>query len=357
MTRHKGGFIVDGGVRVKVRSQFPKTRRRQLHKVVIGSFCISLILIGFMTPIPDRMVSRMRGLWIQMNQSIRQYHNKVTEVKNIKLSLEKVGADSDTPYDYITKPRKNLYEGNLVLINGNHGSLFLEKKKLVSVDAYKNTAYKCEDSNMKLNREMIVAFNEMMQEFEKATGKRDMIITSAYRTLQDQETILQEKINLFGEEGALKWAMLPGYSEHHSGYAVDLSIYTDDNKYISYTGQDEYAWINQNCYRFGFIRRYTEDKEEITGVVDEQWHYRYIGVPHSYVATEKNFCLEEYIAYLKNFTFDQQHLQVESEAGMYEIYFVPSQGKQTTIPVPENDAYEISGNNVDGFIVTVALGH
>ena len=69
----------------------------------------------------------------------------------------------------------------------------------------------------------------------------------------------------------------------------------------------------------------------------------------------KDFALEEYMSYLKQFTFNTQHLEVTCDAGSYEIYFVPSENKETKVPIPMNKSYTLSGNNEDGFIVTVAL--
>ena len=67
-------------------------------------------------------------------------------------------------------------------------------------------------------------------------------------------------------------------------------------------------------------------------------------------------CLEEYIDYLKQFSFSKQHLNVEDDQHQrYQIYYVPSDGQRTEIPVPKDNQYTISGNNVDGFLVTVSL--
>lgn len=351
---------MDGALKAKHGNKYNEDRRKRCLKGVMGlSLCIGMMIILFATPIKARLIARINLLVEEIENAITSEY-EAPEIDYFKLSSIEVaskdyGMDMFNQYEYIVKTRRDLYNGNLQLINGSHGYLFREMEQLVEVQTNKNKSYKLIDTKMKLNREMLHALNDMMKEFEEATGKHDMIITSGYRTLADQGEVLQEKINLWGEEEALRWAMLPGYSEHHSGYAVDMSIYTDQGNYIKYKGQGEYAWINQNCYKYGFIRRYTEEKKKITGVSDEQWHYRYIGVPHSYVVTAKNFCLEEYMNYLKQFTFDKVHLRVESTNGTYEIYFVPLEGKDISVPVPSNKAYTIFGNNEDGFIVTVTL--
>lgn len=358
---HKGGFTMNGELRVKHSSKYIETRRKRRMKILLGiGLSIGIIIIALTTPIKERLMSRFQRVLIKIEEyTMTNEDQQIPNIANFKLStLEGVNMENTheiEKYEYVTKRRRDVFKGKLQLINGSYACLFRESEQLVDVKTNKNKSYKLIETRMKLNKEMISALNAMMKHFEEATGKHDMIMTSGYRNLADQGAILQEKMNVLGEKQALEWAMLPGYSEHHSGYAVDMSIYTDEGNYVKYKGQGDYAWINQNCHKYGFIRRYTEEKKEITGVLDEQWHYRYIGVPHAYVVTAKNFCFEEYIDYLKQFTFEKTHLLVECDAGKYEIYFVPSDGKETSVPVPSSKAYEISGNNVDGFIVTVSL--
>ncbi|MBU3804871.1 MAG: M15 family metallopeptidase [Candidatus Cellulosilyticum pullistercoris] len=342
-------------------NKYSEVRRKRGIKLIVGiGLCVGAIIIVLNTPMKARLKARLSLLLNEIEEYTMANENQIPEIEHFKLSTIEVASKGNdmsmvNQYEYVTQRRRDLFRGNLQLINGSHACLFREMDQLVDVKANKNKSYKLMETNMKLNKDMVGALNAMMKDFEKATGKHDMILTSGYRTLADQGEVLQEKIKLWGEKEALEWAMLPGYSEHHSGYAVDMSIYTDEGKYVKYKGQDDYAWINQNCYKYGLIRRYTEEKKEITGVSDEQWHYRYIGVPHAYIVTKKNFCLEEYMDYLKQFTFGSTHLVVDCDAGKYEIYFVPSEGRETSVPVPSDKAYTISGNNEDGFIVTVTL--
>lgn len=348
-----------GALRAKHSNKYNAVRRKRRIRIVVGiSLCIGAIIIVLTTPIKAKLMARIHLVLTEIEKYTMTRENQIPKIEYFKLStIEASSKENDVvkQYEYVTRKRREIYKGNLQLINGSNACLFRETDRLIDVKTNKNKSYKLMEKSMKLNKEMVNALNTMMKDFEKVTGKHDMILTSGYRTLADQGEVLQEKINLIGEKDALDWAMLPGYSEHHSGYAVDMSIYTDEGNYVKYKGQGDYAWINENCYKYGMIRRYTEEKEEITGVLDEQWHYRYIGVPHAYIVTAKKFCLEEYMDYLKQFTFDKEHLMVECAAGKYEIYFVPSEGKETSVPIPGDKAYTISGNNVDGFIVTVTL--
>jgi hypothetical protein len=97
-------------------------------------------------------------------------------------------------------------------------------------------------------------------------------------------------------------------------------------------------------------------KSDITGYESQPYHFRYVGKPHSYLMGLKGYCLEEYLEYLSHYPFDGSHIQVtDNDNKTYEIYYVPSEGETTQVPVPVEEPYTISGDNSSGFIVTVAL--
>ncbi|MBQ3192815.1 MAG: D-alanyl-D-alanine carboxypeptidase family protein [Oscillospiraceae bacterium] len=116
---------------------------------------------------------------------------------------------------------------------------------------------------------------------------------SAYRTLNEQTAILEyrtrehmENFKLSFEEArdmAYETVAVPGTSEHHLGLAVDL------------LGAEAVAWFTEHCWDYGFIVRYTEEKEPITGIVDEPWHFRYVGREVSLDMKDSGLCLEEYL--------------------------------------------------------------
>ena len=91
-------------------------------------------------------------------------------------------------------------------------------------------------------------------------------------------------------EKAEAWVAVPGTSEHQLGLSVDLN---PDRSYS--TAQEVYQWLEENGARFGFIRRYPPDKTDLTGVIHEPWHYRYVGAEAAAVIYEKGLCLEEYL--------------------------------------------------------------
>lgn len=125
-------------------------------------------------------------------------------------------------------------------------------------------------------------------------------ITSAYRSIADQQATMEEYINDYIAEGmtreeaeaeAKRWVAMPGASEHQIGIAVDIS--TAD---WSQQGADVvWAWLEENCWKYGFILRYTEEWASITGAAAEPWHFRYVGTEYAKAITESGLPYEQYL--------------------------------------------------------------
>ena len=98
-------------------------------------------------------------------------------------------------------------------------------------------------------------------------------IQSGYRSYELQESLYNKYVNRDGKEAADTYSARPGHSEHQTGLAFDLNTITDDFQYT-----EEGKWINNNCYKYGFILRYPKGKEKFTGYKYESWHLRYVGV-------------------------------------------------------------------------------
>jgi len=94
--------------------------------------------------------------------------------------------------------------------------------------------------------------------------------------------------------------------------------------------------------------RYDSAKEALTGIANEPWHFRYVGVPHATQMAKLDLCMEEYVDYLKDFTFEGERLTISCDDGTYEVWYAEG----TEVYLPESGEYQVSGNNVDGVIVT-----
>ena len=119
----------------------------------------------------------------------------------------------------------------------------------------------------------------------------NLIGSSAYRSYKSQVRVLKDEISSKGVDYANKYVAKPGKSEHQSGLSIDV---TNEARCFDKTSP-EAQWLANNAYRFGFILRYPEGKEDITGYNYEPWHIRYVGKDAAKEIYEKNITLEEYL--------------------------------------------------------------
>lgn len=123
-----------------------------------------------------------------------------------------------------------------------------------------------------------------------------LIVNSSYRSYIDQDDVYESIKISKGEREADKVAARPGYSEHQSGLAIDVF---EINNQLTGTFKDSpaYLWLKENAYQYGYIERYPEDKEDLTGYSFESWHWRYVGEEVAKIIHEENITYDEYYAY------------------------------------------------------------
>ena len=130
----------------------------------------------------------------------------------------------------------------------------------------------------------------------------DLFVREGYRTREEQQQIMDERIQEYQDQGctyeeaeerAREYVAVPGTSEHELGISVDINA--DSN--VS-SDEEVYSWLYDNAYKYGFVKRYPEDKTDITGINNEPWHYRFVGQKAALEMQEKDMCLEEYLEYL-----------------------------------------------------------
>ncbi|MBQ9833977.1 MAG: D-alanyl-D-alanine carboxypeptidase family protein [Bacilli bacterium] len=115
-------------------------------------------------------------------------------------------------------------------------------------------------------------------------------LLSGYRSYNRQKTIYEGKVASRGYDSSDRYSARPGHSEHQTGLAFDVGSIT-----YTYGETASGQWLNANCAKYGFIIRYPEDKEDITGYGYEPWHIRYVGVEVATEIMEKGLTLEEYL--------------------------------------------------------------
>lgn len=124
------------------------------------------------------------------------------------------------------------------------------------------------------------------------------VVREGYRSRERQQELLDEKTQEYEKEGyshskalnaAKETVAEPGTSEHELGLSVDI------NAAQGYENEDVYKWLEKNAYKYGFIMRYPANKQSVTGIEYEPWHYRYVGKDAAKEIYESGVCLEEYI--------------------------------------------------------------
>lgn len=190
--------------------------------------------------------------------------------------------------------------------------------------------------------------NKWLQAILKAIQSNEKIVpVSGYRSLFEQTEIYISSIEENGLDFTKQYVAYPNTSEHQTGLAIDLGLNQENIDFIrpSFPYKGICQEFRLKMSQYGFIERYKRDKENITNISAEEWHFRYVGYPHSEIINQNNFCLEEYIDYLKQFNIGNP-LKFEN----YEIYYIAMEVEEKSFSILDNE--EITGNNVDGFIVT-----
>ena len=125
-------------------------------------------------------------------------------------------------------------------------------------------------------------------------------LSSGYRSYEYQEELYWAKVEEYGEEEAASIVLPPGTSEHQTGLCCDITDEYRSPKNPDELSQTEtFKWLNAHCTEYGFILRYPENKNEITKVIYEPWHFRYVGKEVAEYITENDLCLEEFVELYK----------------------------------------------------------
>ena len=191
-----------------------------------------------------------------------------------------------------------------LLVNASHPlPENFEPGNLVKVKDITGEIMTYADPNTQGVREAVEALKEMIQAAEQ-DGIAPWKLREGYRTIKDQQRIFNNYVEKYMTQNNLSRSRAisatrqtvadPGCSEHHTGLAFDLNV---EGETFGDTAQ--YVWLQKHCWEYGFIMRYTDEKQDITGILGEEWHVRYVGVEHSLRIRELDMCLEEYVAYLE----------------------------------------------------------
>lgn len=255
-------------------------------------------------------------------------------------------------------------EGHLILVNfknsyPNTDNINKELKSLYGSDGH-NKLFVLNNSSVKIHRDIVNPLKNMLTALiadnPETLTDEIVIIYSGHRTV-DYQTDLYDRSIGTDQEG---YVAIPGHSEHHTGLAVDLKIFNENNMMILMR-DNEQEWMEAHCAEYGFIVRYDDDKADITGILDESWHYRYVGIPHATYMMQNDLCLEEYLDLIRTSHSCDSAEPLKFSVGEddYLVYYVPKTENDTVteirVPAATVGEYTVSGDNMNGFIVTVKL--
>ena len=212
-----------------------------------------------------------------------------------------------------------------MLINkepGNSVDEFFKPADLVNIkDILGTKLAKIKYKNTMGVRTAVEALKAMLEAAKEDGLGKKWQISAGYRTWDQQVNLLNSKTNSYKKKNkgwssskarraALRSVAEPGTSEHHLGLAFDVN----KQGASGFAGTKHSEWLNEHCWEYGFIIRYTKEKEKITGFVAEPWHIRYVGVEHAMYMKEHDLCLEEYVKGLKDGTIVIPGLEAAADA-------------------------------------------
>ncbi len=251
---------------------------------------------------------------------------------------------------YKNTDRSGLQIGLLQLINEQY--LYGFKEEGVRATLYENRptykSYQISKSTHELKYEAIVALNQMMDDFYLVTGYTYLNVNKAYYDFDSQKDLFDRKLT----------DTPAGASDWHSGATFRFNGYNPETKQtVNITTATEPQWLKEHAHEYGFIFRAPNNKKSIVGYA-EPWQLRYVGMPHAEYMYKNNLCLEEYLTKLStDFIGTTNAYTLEcADGNTYMVYYTeaPVEG-ELRLPVPENRPYTVSGDNMNGFIVTVTL--
>ena len=259
-----------------------RRRQQELRRKVFG-FCVFTFLLGVL-------------------------FGRIVFAKDPDADLEESGL-KERPEVIDSEIQENGSAGNLLTAGGlldenseDSWSMVLVNRNHAVEDGYEPPLAEIEN-NYYFDARAVEYLKKML-----ADGRKeglDFWVCSAYRTIEKQTDLFEDKVRrvtaetgLTGEaarEKAGTEVALPGTSEHNLGLAVDIVARDYQILDEKQARTEEARWLEENCWKYGFILRYPTDKTEETGIIFEPWHYRYVGEKAAKEIMERGICLEEYL--------------------------------------------------------------
>ncbi len=238
------------------------------------------------------------------------------------------------------------HHGSLILVNGDRPlKAPLSNGSLMPLDGC-NEGVLLERQAAKMLQRTLAAIN----------CTDEIVAVSGFRTMQQQQRIYNKSLRKNGRQFTRHYVALPGCSEHQTGLAVDMASNASDIDFLRphFPYEGICQLFREKAVDYGFIERYPAGSEPITRIAHEPWHFRYVGYPHSRIITDNGLTLEAYTDAIRQHDYQHNRLVFVGNGLRCEIGFIPMAADTVIeIKVPEHTAYQLSGNNSHGVVVTL----
>lgn len=216
-----------------------------------------------------------------IKNNITRYFNYLNN--NTNLNSREIVASVNTNIDY------GYYNNIKISNNQNSQSVIVNKFYTLNKDFIPNNLVNIEPQYGYGYVDKILYENFIKMANDAKENGLNIYIASGYRSYEYQEKLYNQYVSKDGQENADTYSARPGHSEHQTGLAIDLNDISD-----SFGNTDEFKWLSENAYKYGFILRYPRDLTNITGYVYEPWHYRYVGNEIAKYIHETGITYDEY---------------------------------------------------------------
>ena len=219
---------------------------------------------------------------------------KLENLDRYIINKEKENDDAETTVLYVNMDFDKEDYVDPIVIDDFDDYVLVNKHRQLSSDYIPDDLVTIDDEYVKANEEIEIERNvaKAFYDMAEAASKdgMELMVSSGYRSYADQEEITNTYLELYGQNYVDNYVAKPGFSEHQTAMSLDIASKSVD----TFVESNEYSWMMDNAYKYGFILRYPKSKEDITGYKCEAWHYRYVGKKIAKYIKEHNITYDEY---------------------------------------------------------------
>ncbi len=326
-------------------SKYQRKRYRIRYDRIIFVAAIFIVLILILTACVNSCSNKDKN---KNNSSILDNMSATDNSTGTNSMITITTTEPSITYAEVTLNSTAIFKGDLILVNAANPCRFdstaitngiSDEVQFVTIKSVLDTRskplpYTAKDWEVGMDKDAAMALDALLADFYKTSGNNDIRMIAGYSSSSED-------------------------LDYRTGRTCKLGIFPETGSSYFYKNEGTFAWVASNAKNYGYILRYPEGKEgffDDTITANTSATFRYVGVAAATYITENNLCLEEYIAAVKSYTIDNM-LRITNGGTNYGVYYVPANSNgETRFSVPSDpNSYEVSGNNMDGFIVTVTL--